>query len=66
MNQSTTLRFAPTADDVKVFQTIPESSVDSLDKADKLMWYMVNTPYFSQRLNIIEVTISIPDDIEVR
>ena len=48
-----------------MFSKIPESSVDSLDKADKLMWFMVNTPYFTQRLNIIEVTISIPDDIEV-
>jgi hypothetical protein len=48
-----------------MFGKITESSVSSLDKADKLMWYMVNTPYFTQRLNIIEVTVSIPDDIEV-
>ena len=62
---TTNLRFAPTNEDHKVFSKIPESSVDALDKADKLMWFMVNTPYFTQRLNIIEVTISIPDDIEV-
>ena len=58
-------RFSPTADDIKVFSKIPESTVETLDKADKLMWYMVNTPYFTQRLNIIEVTVSIPDDIDV-
>eukprot|EP00116_Pleurobrachia_bachei_P000734 sb/3460996/ len=57
-------KLAPTYEDVLEYQKVPESAVASLDRSRQTMWYMVQCPWFTQRIHMIDVTTALPDDFE--